>query len=157
MNAEELRGSVGARLPADTASEPVPLTISTNVVTMAMYVAVVGSRKYPELERVGRLVNLMHNDATVVSGGAKGVDSYAETAAIQRGLKVATITVPSDVASYVPALFGRNTVIVRGSDVVVAFWDGFSKGTEDTIRKAVMIHGFCIVALPGQSPEVWCR
>ena len=30
----------------------------------------------------------------------------------------------------------RNTDIVKNSDIVVAFWDGESKGTLDSIRKA---------------------
>lgn len=127
--------------------------ITVDVIRAAKYVAIVGSREYPEPERVKALVALLHEEATVVSGGARGVDRAADTAALNRGLMVAEVSGRGGI----PALFARNTVIVRGSDVVVAFWDGKSNGTRDSIEKALTMHGFCVVALPGEPPVVWER
>lgn len=142
--------SVDAELAREAATMPV--ATSLNVLTHARYVAVVGSRGYPELDRVGALVGALDPRATVVTGGAPGVDREAERLAGERGLTCAVVRpaglMPSDYLC-------RNTVVVRGSDVVVAFWDGESTGTRDSIAKALLFHGFCIVALPSQEPQVW--
>lgn len=56
-----------------------------------MNVAIVGSRQYPFLDDVKALVGYIASDrpdATIISGGALGVDTAAETTAIQLGLKV---------------------------------------------------------------------
>ena len=120
------------------------------------YVAIVGSRDYPipELLRVRKLVDMLNPGAMVVTGGAFGVDTTAERDARASG-RGCTVVRPS--VSGRQSLMDRNTVIVRASDAVVAFWDGKSPGTADTIAKAINIHGRCVVALPGHKPEVWCR
>jgi hypothetical protein len=131
-----------------------------DAITGAKFVAIVGSRLYPineGRERVATLIGLMNADidATVVTGGAPGVDTWAEECAAQRGLRCSIVR-PSKMGLHLAGDYMmRNTVIVRGSDVVVAFWDGVSKGTEDSIEKALLYHGMVIVALPGKSPIVW--
>lgn len=146
--------------PADSFKAAVSITMSTNVLRQAGYVAIVGSRTYPDLERVKKVVELLDPNATVVSGGADGVDDMADAWACETFRQTAIVRPskrPQASSSFIAGLFGRNTVIVRGSDVVVAFWDGKSTGTRDTIEKALTVHGFCIVALPGEPPEVWER
>lgn len=107
---------------------------------MSSKVAIVGSRKFPDLQRVREVVNDLLPDITVVSGGAKGVDTVAEAAAKGRGLN--TIIFPAEWRFgpdriYNPrAGFERNTLIVKECDSVIAFWDGLSGGTKDTIDKA---------------------
>lgn len=99
-------------------------------------VAIVGSRDYPDLWRVEAYVRQMDPaDTVVVSGGAKGVDSAAADAARQSGIRV---------VEYLPdweqygrsAGFRRNRTIVKNSDLVVAFWNGKSRGTASTISIA---------------------
>jgi hypothetical protein len=78
-------------------------------------VAIVGSRGY--------------------AGGARGVDSVAETAAKACGL-VVKVYLAQWARHKKLAGFIRNSKIVDASDRVVAFWDGSSHGTADTVEKA---------------------
>lgn len=56
-----------------------------------MHIAIVGSRQYPFLDDVRRLVRHINADVdgiTIVSGGAEGVDTTAEQEAILLGMPV---------------------------------------------------------------------
>lgn len=103
-----------------------------------MRVAVIGSRGYPHERLVRRFVETLARkdpETILVSGGARGVDHWAEDEARHRGLKVEIY--PADWENLGRgAGFARNTTIVENSDVVVAFWDGKSRGTLDSIKKA---------------------
>jgi len=103
------------------------------------YVAVVGSRDYPDREAVGRYMGeiaLTAWDSVIVSGGAKGPDSWAVADAEELGLHAEVFL--ADWPTHGKAAgFMRNTQIVERCDRVVAFWDGKSRGTLDTIQKAV--------------------
>lgn len=99
-----------------------------------MKVGIVGSRDFARLDLVTAYVNTLPPDTIVVSGGARGVDSVAEQAAHARGL-VCVIYKP-DWKDGKGAGFARNGRIVAQSDRVVAFWDGKSRGTLDTVWKA---------------------
>lgn len=99
-------------------------------------VAVVGSRDYPEIDFVRYWVWTMRPFiAVLISGGAGGVDLAAEDAGLDYGLDV--VSRPADWDRYGRAAGPvRNTQVVRIADDVVAFWDGVSRGTADTIGKA---------------------
>lgn len=128
---------------------------------MSMNIAIIGSRKYVHPEDVVRLIGIIAADdpsATIISGGAVGIDSIAEGAARDAGLNVRSYRVEkvSDLeytitewvyggqgkasvrrmieqptfATYVDALFFRNTLIVDRADRVVAFWNEMSEGTK---------------------------
>jgi hypothetical protein len=136
---------------------PEKTDIVLGLVFHSLYVAIVGSRDYPAdgRRRVASVIGYMADNATVVTGGAPGVDTWAEAFAAERGIRCAVVR-PSKMGLHLGADYmGRNTVIVRSSDVVVAFWDGVSKGTQDAIEKAIDMHRQCIVALPGKTPVVW--
>lgn len=92
-------------------------------------VAVVGGRDFQPLQLVWDFVQALPQDATVVSGGAQGVDSAAEEAAKISDLKVVTF-LPDWNKHGKRAGYLRNVQIVQAADVVVAFWDGASKGTK---------------------------
>jgi len=54
-----------------------------------------------------------------------------------RAQGIVTLVIPANWEKYgLRAGFLRNTEIVAEADEVVAFWDGESKGTQDTIKKA---------------------
>jgi hypothetical protein len=98
-----------------------------------MKVAVIGSRNFNNYELVKEtLTNL---DITLlISGGAKGADSLGERYATENN--ISTLIFKPDWKRYGRgAGMIRNTDIVNNSDIVVAFWDGTSKGTLDSIRK----------------------
>lgn len=102
-------------------------------------VAIVGSRDFKHLDMVWAYVQDLPPDTTVVSGGARGVDRAAEQAAVSYGLARQIIRAiwRNDEGVYNPkAGFERNTLVVEAADRIVAFWDGRSGGTLDTIKKA---------------------
>ncbi len=100
-----------------------------------MKVAIVGSRHYPNLERVRKYVSKLSPNDTIVSGGAKGVDATAEDEARKLGMEV--ISIPPEWDKYGRrAGLVRNDMIVSLAHQVVAFWDGVSRGTKYTIDKA---------------------
>jgi hypothetical protein len=71
----------------------------------------------------------------IVSGGAHGADAMAERYAFDCGFKFMSILAEWDVYGK-SAGMRRNTQIVECADLVVAFWDGESRGTADSIEKA---------------------
>ena len=124
----------------------------------ARFVAVVGSRNLDTSfrPRVVDLIGVLDSEATVISGGAPGVDTWAEDLATERGLRVAVVR-PSRKGPHLAGdYFRRNEVIVRGAEVVVAFWNMESRGTLDSINHAIEHHGYCIVLThPEGKPEIW--
>lgn len=100
-----------------------------------MKIAIVGSRGYADEQEVRAFVRSLNEGDTVVSGGARGVDSWAEDEARKRGLEVKVFPADWDRLGR-RAGFVRNADIVAYSEAVVAFWDGSSKGTASTIRLA---------------------
>jgi predicted Rossmann-fold nucleotide-binding protein len=100
-----------------------------------MKVAIVGSRNYPELEKVREFVRTLPKNAIIISGGAKGVDQTAEDEAHKQGLEVISVTPEWDKWGKRAGLV-RNDMIVSLAHQVVAFWDGMSRGTKYTIDKA---------------------
>lgn len=103
-----------------------------------MKVAIVGSRNFPDPERVRAVVRAIlakHPGTEIVSGGARGVDSWAEEEARAQGAPVRVF--PADWDRHGKrAGFLRNKDIVAHADHVVAFWDGESKGTQHTMNLA---------------------
>lgn len=96
-----------------------------------MKVAIVGSRSYPELDRVREFVRLLGPEVEIVSGGARGVDLAAELEARANQMKVRIF--PADWSKGRMAGYMRNHDIVNYADVIVAFWDGKSRGTMHTV------------------------
>jgi hypothetical protein len=99
-----------------------------------MKVAVIGGRTFNDYELVKETLTKL--DITLlVSGGAKGADSLGERYASENNITT-LIYKPDWKLHGKGAGMIRNTDIVKNSDIVVAFWDGESKGTLDSIRKA---------------------
>ena len=118
-----------------------------------MRVSITGSRgltvSFSDIES-----HLLQGTTTIVSGGASGIDTIASSFAKSKGFSLLVIkpdysgSIPSRVA---PLL--RNTDIISQSDYCIFFWDGVSRGTKDTIAKAVksgkhgkvVVIGSCVV------------
>lgn len=99
-------------------------------------IAIVGSRRFPRLELVEAFVVSLAPGTVVVSGGAEGVDSAAERAARARGLEVIVFHADGKAHGHQAGPM-RNAEIVAHADRVVAFWDGRSQGTLNTIVQAL--------------------
>jgi hypothetical protein len=103
-----------------------------------MKIAIVGSRDFANEELVRAFVRSLATkdpNAWVISGGARGVDDWAATEAIRCCVSV-TEHLPDWETYGKGAGFIRNSKILEEAEAVVAFWDGYSKGTLDTIKKA---------------------
>lgn len=100
-----------------------------------MKIAIVGSRNWNDFQAINHFIASLPHDTLIVSGGARGVDSIAEACAVHHGLDV--LVFEADWNQYgKSAGMIRNADIVKASDIVVAFWDGVSKGTANTIERA---------------------
>jgi hypothetical protein len=103
--------------------------------TLMTRIAIVGSREYAATEKIEQFVWNLRPDTVIVSGGDRGVDRTAEQAARRRGLR--TLIFRAEWTKYGKRAGSmRNELIVDNADEVVAFWDGWSPGTADTIRRA---------------------
>jgi hypothetical protein len=100
-------------------------------------IAIVGSRHYPELERVEAYVEGMAASDSLLTGGASGVDAAALRVARRRGLPVQRLAPSFEEAADRGRAQARNQRLVDGCDVLVAFWDGSSEGTRMTIERAL--------------------
>ena len=103
-----------------------------------MKIAVVGSREFKDKEFVENMMPeiLRTGKYQLISGGARGVDSWAEGMAKFLGCEC--IIFKPDWDKYGKrAGFLRNELIINEADKVVAFWDGESKGTKHSIDLAI--------------------
>lgn len=107
-----------------------------------MKVAIVGSRGL----QISDLGNYLPENVTeIVSGGAKGIDTCAKEYAISRGIKL-TEYLPEYEKYGKAAPLKRNITIIESVDLVLAFWDGVSRGTK------------CVIdSYPGLYSVIWSR
>lgn len=95
-----------------------------------MKVAIIGSRSL-EITNIGKY--LPEGVTEIVSGGAKGVDRCAEEYAKVHGIKFTLF--PTDYDKYgKSAPLKKNMQIIDYSDLVIAFWEGNSKGSKYIIE-----------------------
>lgn len=99
-----------------------------------MRLAVVGSRGFDNYQLLCKYLDEI-NPGMIVSGGAIGADYLSQKWAKDRG-KAALIFYPDWKGLGKQAGFIRNEHIIINSDKVIAFWDGKSKGTKNSIDKA---------------------
>lgn len=119
-----------------------------------MKIAVVGSREFKDKQFVeNMMIEIIRFDHwTLISGGAVGVDTWAEQYAKLMGWKRIILKANWNDLSFPDAIiktnkYGkkydaragirRNQLIVDEADKVVAFWDGKSSGTKSTIDMAI--------------------
>lgn len=96
-----------------------------------MKIAVIGSRNL----KVKNLGQYLPDDTTeIISGGAKGIDTCAKEYALNNNIKL-TEFIPDYDKYGRSAPLKRNVLIVDYADMVLAFWDGQSRGTKFVIDK----------------------
>ena len=96
-----------------------------------MKVAVVGSRNL-WVDDLGKY--LPDGVTEIISGGARGVDTCAREYAIAHGIKLTEFLPDYNRDGRVAPLY-RNITIIEHADLVMAFWDGKSRGTKFVIDK----------------------
>lgn len=112
------------------------------------HLAVIGSRFYPNRQQVADYFQLLQPKERfhIISGGAEGVDSWADDEAHKLGIPF-TMVLPSDpaFAAYPPEIrpLRRNQKVVELCDGLVAFWsmeltkNGYCSGTVHAIKLAL--------------------
>jgi len=100
-------------------------------------VAIVGSRHFSDPGRVTDYVNSLPARASIITGSASGVDAAATKAAREKGVPVQVIPASFDELADTAKSAVRNQRLVDACDVLVAFWDGSSKGTRTTVERAL--------------------
>jgi len=100
-------------------------------------VAIVGSRHFSVLPRVTEYVNALPRGSSVITGSASGVDAAATKAARDSGVPVRVLAASFEELADPKKSAERNQRLVEACDVLVAFWDGSSKGTRGTIDRAL--------------------
>lgn len=96
-----------------------------------MTIVIIGSRnlKVLDLEKY-----IPEGTTEIVSGGARGIDSCAKEYAVKNKIKITEFLPEYDKYGRVAPL-KRNDLIIDYSDMVLAFWDGKSRGTKYVIDK----------------------
>jgi predicted Rossmann fold nucleotide-binding protein DprA/Smf involved in DNA uptake len=100
-------------------------------------VAIVGSRRFAESSRVSDYVNALPPRASIITGSASGVDATATKAARAKGIPVQVMPASFDEMADASRSAARNQRLVDACDVLVAFWDGSSRGTRATVERAL--------------------
>lgn len=100
------------------------------------YLGIVGSRTFTDYvmfkEKISQILLKLekkYSKIVFVSGGCpKGADNFAKQYAVENSIEI--IEYLADWDKYgKSAGFKRNHLIIDKSDLLVAFWDGYSKGT----------------------------
>lgn len=101
-----------------------------------MKLAVVGSRGFQDSERLGSCLDRYQGQIEcIVSGGARGADTLAADYARAHGIALKEYLPEYDRYGRAAPIL-RNRLIVDDCDTLIAFWDGKSHGTRDSIDHA---------------------
>ena len=102
-------------------------------------VVVAGCRYYNERDKFNTFVDetlkIIGSDITILSGHCSGVDTMAEMYAEEHGM-------PVEIFKPDRKRYGRgggpvrNKQMIESCDVVIAFWDGVSRGTRNLLDPA---------------------
>lgn len=102
-------------------------------------VIIAGGRDFTDRTRMVREIGVFDQwrggNAEIVSGGAVGADRLGEWLAKTWGYDLTVM--PADWSNGRGAGFIRNKDMANYADVLVAFWDGTSKGTKNMIDTAL--------------------
>lgn len=102
-----------------------------------MKIVVAGSRNIQFTDEVQRVLDhyLLNDRVTsIISGMARGIDSYAASWARQNGVHL--IERPANWKDHpFDAGFRRNQVMAIEGDMLLALWDGKSTGTVDMMKR----------------------
>lgn len=96
-----------------------------------MKVAVIGSRGLT-VDDLG--IYLPADTTEIISGGAKGIDTCARDYAILHNIKLTEFLPEFDKYGR-SAPLKRNITIIQNADLVIALWNGISRGTKYVIDK----------------------
>lgn len=103
-----------------------------------MRIIIAGGRKFNDYDLICRTCDKefsLQTEIEIVSGTANGADKLGERYANEKGYPIKQF--PADWDKYgKSAGYKRNEEMAKYSDVLIAFWDGKSKGTKHMIDLA---------------------
>ena len=101
-----------------------------------MKTIIAGSRGIKDMEIIIKAIEKSGiKISTVLSGRAKGVDILGELWAMENNIPVESF-LPDWKRFGRGAALKRNIEMINNADALIAIWDGKSKGTAHTIKKA---------------------
>lgn len=100
-----------------------------------MKYAIIGSRNFNDYNLIKNELSSYNNITEIISGGAIGVDSLAKKYANENNIEIIEFF-PNWKKYGKSAGVIRNKLIIENCDIVIAFWDGLSKGTKSSINIA---------------------
>ena len=108
---------------------------------------IAGGRDFIDYERLEAKVRVMEfGNITVISGMARGADALGVHMAQIYGLDLIEYPAQWDIYGKSAGFKRNEKMLVEGKpDVVIAFWDGKSKGTAHTISRAKALGITCYV------------
>ena len=99
-----------------------------------MKLAVIGSRKFKDMDLMYEHIKCL-KPSVIISGGAKGADTLAKHYAQENNLQM--IEYKADWKKFGRAAgVIRNKTIIESAEHILAFWDGKSPGTKNSIDYA---------------------
>lgn len=100
-------------------------------------IVVCGSRTVTDYDLLKRTLDRLvdKNNDTIISGGAKGVDQLAEKYAKENNISCEVIKADWKNLGK-SAGMRRNIVMINKANKVIAFWNGLSPGTNNSIDYA---------------------
>ena len=111
-------------------------------------VIIAGGREFDDINYMGHALGrvlALKAPYTIISGGARGADQLGEDWAERRMIPVEQF-IPNWDTHGKKAGYLRNADMADEGDILVAFWDGESKGTKSMIslalRKGLEVHVF---------------
>ena len=108
-----------------------------------MKLAIIGSRSIEELNLDEYI---KEKPKTVISGGAKGIDTIAWKWALENNIEI-IVHKPDYNKDGKWAAWRRNDIIVEEADKIMAFWNGKSTGTKYVIDKAKETNKQCEIIM----------
>ena len=94
-----------------------------------------GSRGFTDYALLKKTCDTLPDDTVIISGCARGADRLGEKYAKTRGLRIERFHTDRDRYGKSAGAI-RNREMAKAATVLIAFWDGVSKGTADMIRTA---------------------
>lgn len=101
-----------------------------------MKVLVCGSRGFTAQRTIRDRIYELPAGTTVIHGGARGADTYADTYARRARLEVEVFKADWKRHHGGAGAIRNRQMLNEKPDLVIAFWDGQSRGTKDTIDEA---------------------
>jgi len=106
-------------------------------VTRPQKILVCGSRGWPGVFRIHARLDLLEN-ALLIVGGAPGPDEVARQWAVSRGVDHIVFYANWERDGKRAGILRNLRMLALKPNLVIAFWDGESRGTEHTITTAEM-------------------